>query len=140
VGNAARALAAPKRDGWIKTRRSDSHRVLTKADQRRRSGSSRSASTTATTTTDCSPKRQTHLPPPTSHIPLPAEFRLTRGAFGGIETQLASNGTTTFAAASNLALPMSATGYPRSAAAHITAVLKATGEMVAVNQNTGKTE
>jgi predicted RNA binding protein YcfA (HicA-like mRNA interferase family) len=35
MAKAARVLAALKRDGWIETRRSGSHRVLTKGDQQR---------------------------------------------------------------------------------------------------------
>ena len=35
MAKAARALAAPKRDGWTQTRRSGSHRVLVKGDQQR---------------------------------------------------------------------------------------------------------
>ena len=50
---------------------------------------------------------------PTSHLPLPARFCLEPGAFGGIESQLATNGTTTFAAVNNLPMPMTPTapGY-----------------------------
>jgi outer membrane protein assembly factor BamB len=51
------------------------------------------------------------------------------------------NGSTTFAAVNDLPLPMNATGRSLgSAAATIQAVFKATGEMVAVNQDTGKIE
>ena len=35
MAKAARVLAALKRDGWIETRRSGSHRVLTKGEQQR---------------------------------------------------------------------------------------------------------
>jgi len=35
MAKAARILAALKRDGWIETRRSGSHRVLAKGDQQR---------------------------------------------------------------------------------------------------------
>jgi predicted RNA binding protein YcfA (HicA-like mRNA interferase family) len=35
MAEAARVLAALKRDGWIETRRSGSHRVLAKGDQQR---------------------------------------------------------------------------------------------------------
>jgi predicted RNA binding protein YcfA (HicA-like mRNA interferase family) len=35
MAKAARVLAALKRNGWIETRRSGSHRVLTKGDQQR---------------------------------------------------------------------------------------------------------
>jgi alcohol dehydrogenase (cytochrome c) len=78
---------------------------------------------------------------PTSHLKLPAEVCVEPGLIGGIETQLASNGSTTFAAVNDLPLPMNATGRPSgSAAATIQAVFKGTGEMVAVNQDTGKIE
>jgi predicted RNA binding protein YcfA (HicA-like mRNA interferase family) len=35
MAKAARVLAALRRDGWVETRRSGSHRVLVKGDQRR---------------------------------------------------------------------------------------------------------
>ena len=35
MAKAARILAALKRDGWIETRRSGSHRVLTKGNEQR---------------------------------------------------------------------------------------------------------
>jgi predicted RNA binding protein YcfA (HicA-like mRNA interferase family) len=35
MAKAARVLAALKRDGWVETRRSGSHRVLAKGDQQR---------------------------------------------------------------------------------------------------------
>jgi predicted RNA binding protein YcfA (HicA-like mRNA interferase family) len=35
MAKAARVLAALKRDGWIETRRSGSHRVLTKGNRQR---------------------------------------------------------------------------------------------------------
>jgi alcohol dehydrogenase (cytochrome c) len=82
---------------------------------------------------------------PTSHIHLPAEFCLEPGIYGGVETQLASNGSTTFAAVNDLPAPISNARLSGSAAtaalnAFIQAVFKATGEMVAVNQDTGKIE
>jgi alcohol dehydrogenase (cytochrome c) len=82
---------------------------------------------------------------PTSHIDLPAEFCLEPGIYGGVETQLASNGSTTFAAVNDLPAPISKARLSGSAAtaaltAFIQAVFKATGEMVAVNQGTGKIE
>jgi hypothetical protein len=80
---------------------------------------------------------------PTYHLPLPARFCLEPGGFGGIESQLATNGTTTFAAVNNLPMPMTpaAPGYTEpSTAALVAALAKATGEMVAVNQDTGKIE
>ncbi len=42
---------------------------------------------------------------PASPIPLPAEFSLEPGVFGGVESQLATNGSATFAAVNNLAVP-----------------------------------
>jgi alcohol dehydrogenase (cytochrome c) len=77
---------------------------------------------------------------PTARIALPATFCLEPGVFGGIESQLATNGSTTFAAVNNLPVPISRNGVAESSAALITAVSKATGEMVAVNQDTGKVE
>jgi len=75
---------------------------------------------------------------PTSRIPLPATFDLEPGVFGGIESQLATNGTTVFAAINNLAVPMSVKGVTESSKAFDASIPKATGEMVAVNQDTGK--
>jgi outer membrane protein assembly factor BamB len=79
---------------------------------------------------------------PTSHINLPKQFCLEPGVDGGIETQLASNGSTTFAAVNNLPAPIcgTGTGCSISKSAAIEAVFKATGEMVAVNQDTGRAE
>ncbi len=76
---------------------------------------------------------------PATPVPLPAQFSLEPGALGGVESQLATNGTTVFAAINNLALPMSVKGVtnPKSFGASIG---KATGEMIAVNQDTGKIE
>src|SRR5579859_3204058 len=74
---------------------------------------------------------------PQSHVGLPAEFCLQPGALGGIETQLASNGTTTFAAVNDFALEASPSGFTGSEASQIQAFEKAVGEMVAVNQDTG---
>ena len=75
---------------------------------------------------------------PTSRIPLPATFDLEPGVFGGIESQLATNGTTVFAAVNNLAVPMSVKGVTERSKAFEASISKATGEMVAVNQDTGK--
>jgi alcohol dehydrogenase (cytochrome c) len=75
---------------------------------------------------------------PTSHIPLPAKYVLEPSALGGIETQLASNGTTVFAAVNDLAMTMSPNGIDESGKQFTASVDKATGEMVAVNQDTGK--
>jgi alcohol dehydrogenase (cytochrome c) len=78
---------------------------------------------------------------PTSRIPLPAKFTLEPGVFGGVESQLASNGSTTFAAVNNLAVPLTAAhGVAESGQAFKAAIAKATGEMVAVDQDTGKVE
>jgi alcohol dehydrogenase (cytochrome c) len=79
---------------------------------------------------------------PSSHTSLPRQFCLEPGVDGGIETQLASNGTTTFAAVNDLATPvcLTGTGCSISASAAIKAVLTAGGEMVAVNQASGKVE
>ena len=77
---------------------------------------------------------------PASPIPLPARFSLEPGAFGGVESQLATNGTTTFAAVNNLSVPLSVKGVTESSKAFEASIPKATGEMVAVNQDTGKIE
>ncbi len=77
---------------------------------------------------------------PTSPIPLPARFELEPGVFGGVESQLATNGSTVFAAVNNLAVPMSEKGVTESSAAFEASIGKATGEIVAVNQDTGKIE
>jgi alcohol dehydrogenase (cytochrome c) len=77
---------------------------------------------------------------PTSSVAPPATFVLEPGPFGGILTALASNGSTTFAAVNNLAVPMSATGMTETSKAFETAIPTATGEMVAVNQDTGTVE
>jgi alcohol dehydrogenase (cytochrome c) len=75
---------------------------------------------------------------PTSPIPLPAKFVLEPSVFGGIETPLASNGTTVFAAVNNLAVPMTVNGVAESSKAFEASIPKATGEMIAVDQATGK--
>ena len=77
---------------------------------------------------------------PASPIPLPAKFSLEPGVFGGIESQLATNGSTIFLAVNNLAVPLSVKGVTESSAAFDAAISKATGEMIAVNQDTGKIE
>ena len=66
---------------------------------------------------------------------LPAQYCLEPSIYGGVLTQLASNGSTTFAAVNDLALP--ATRRNRVVTAVIGAVENATGEMVAVSQDTG---
>jgi outer membrane protein assembly factor BamB len=78
---------------------------------------------------------------PTSHLNLPAEVCVEPGGFGGIETQLATNGTTTFAAVNNLPMPYkgdSGATEPGGLPALVAALNRATGEMVAVDQATGK--
>jgi len=74
---------------------------------------------------------------PASRGVLPAHFCLEPSIYGGIVTQLASNGSTTFAAVNDLAMPATPAGYTATAASEAQAVEKATGEMVAVNQDTG---
>jgi alcohol dehydrogenase (cytochrome c) len=77
---------------------------------------------------------------PTSPIAPPASFILEPGPFGGILSPLASNDSTTFAAVNNLGVPMSATGLTETSKAFETSIPTATGEMVAVNQDTGAVE
>ena len=57
-------------------------------------------------------------------------------------TQLASNGSTTFAAVNDLPTPVcgTATGCSISRSAAIESVFKGTGEMVAISQDTGQVE
>jgi alcohol dehydrogenase (cytochrome c) len=76
---------------------------------------------------------------PTSSIALPAQFPLEPGVYGGVESQLATNGSTVFAAVNNLAVTMSVNGVTNGKTFEAS-VGKATGEMVAVNQDTGKVE
>ncbi len=75
---------------------------------------------------------------PASPIPLPATFSLEPGVFGGVESQLATNGTTAFAAVNNLAVPLSVKGVTESSHAFGASIPRATGEMIAVSQDTGK--
>ncbi|HUD36436.1 MAG TPA: PQQ-binding-like beta-propeller repeat protein, partial [Streptosporangiaceae bacterium] len=75
---------------------------------------------------------------PTTHVPLPAKYLLEPSVFGGIESELASNGSTVFAAVNNLGLTMTAHGLAVSSKSFAAAITEATGEMVAVNQATGK--
>jgi outer membrane protein assembly factor BamB len=77
---------------------------------------------------------------PTSRGLLPARYCLEPSLYGGILTQLASNGSTTFAAVNDLALPATPVDYTGSAASVLVAVENATGEMVAVSQDTGTVE
>jgi alcohol dehydrogenase (cytochrome c) len=74
---------------------------------------------------------------PTSRGLLPAQYCLEPSLYGGMLTQLASNGSTTFAAVNDLALPATPTDYTGSATTVIEAIENAVGEMVAVNQDTG---
>jgi outer membrane protein assembly factor BamB len=75
---------------------------------------------------------------PSSHIPLPAEFTLEPGVFGGVESQLATNGSTVFAAVNNLAVPLTVKGVAEKSKAFEAAIATATGDMIAVSQDTGK--
>jgi glucose dehydrogenase len=77
---------------------------------------------------------------PASHNPLPANYCLEPSLYGGMLTQLASNGSTAFAAVNDLALPATPADYTGSAATVLSAVENAAGEMVAVNQDTGTVE
>src|ERR1700733_9207893 len=74
---------------------------------------------------------------PASRNPLPAKFCLEPSIYGGILTQLASDGSTTFAAVNDLALPATPTGPTGTATSVFEAVENAVGEMVAVDQDTG---
>ena len=74
---------------------------------------------------------------PTSHDPLPAKYCLEPSLYGGMLTQLASNGSTTFAAVNDWALAASPSGFTGSVASQVQTFYKAVGEMVAVNQDTG---
>jgi alcohol dehydrogenase (cytochrome c) len=74
---------------------------------------------------------------PTSHDPLPAKYCLEPSLYGGMLTQLASNGSTAFAAVNDFALAASPTGFAGSIASQYKAFYNAVGEMVAVNQDTG---
>jgi glucose dehydrogenase len=74
---------------------------------------------------------------PTSHDPLPAKYCLEPSLYGGMLTELASNGSTAFAAVNDWALAASPTGFTGSVASQVKALYSAVGEMVAVNQDTG---
>jgi alcohol dehydrogenase (cytochrome c) len=74
---------------------------------------------------------------PTSRGLLPAHYCLEPSIYGGVLTELASNGSTTFAAVNDMALSASPTGFTGSIASQIQDVENAVGEMVAVNQDTG---
>ncbi len=84
--------------------------------------------------------RTENATPATADSLLPARFTLEPGVFGGIESQLATNGTTTFAAVNNLAVPMTVNGVAESGKAFQASIPRATGEMIAVSQATGKIE
>ena len=77
---------------------------------------------------------------PTSRGLLPTQYCLEPSIYGGIVTQLASNGSTTFAAVNDLALPATPVDYGGSVTAVLGAVENAAGEMVAVNQDAGTVE
>jgi alcohol dehydrogenase (cytochrome c) len=77
---------------------------------------------------------------PASPDPLPAQYELEPSVFGGVESQLATNGSTVFAAVNNLGLPMTAKGMTESSKAFKALIATATGEMIAVSQDTGKVE
>jgi len=74
---------------------------------------------------------------PASPDPLPAQYCLEPSIYGGMLTQLASNGSTTFAAVNDFALPVGPSGVTESVAGQIKALYAAGGEMVAVSQDTG---
>ena len=80
---------------------------------------------------------------PTAHLKLAGQICIEPGVYGGVLTQLASNGSTTFAAVNDLPTALNgsgASGSPAAEAAAIKAIFAAPGEMVAVNQDTGKIE
>jgi alcohol dehydrogenase (cytochrome c) len=77
---------------------------------------------------------------PTSRGLLPAQYCLEPIIDGGVETPLASNGSTTFAAVSDVAVPATPAGFSGSLTSHFEAVDDAVGEMVAVNQDTGSVD
>jgi outer membrane protein assembly factor BamB len=79
---------------------------------------------------------------PTSHLPLAARITVEPGGLGGIEAQLASNGSTTFAAVNDLPFTVSDESGPYFASiqAFERAVTGGKGEMVAVDQGTGRVE
>jgi outer membrane protein assembly factor BamB len=75
---------------------------------------------------------------PTSRVPLPVRYTLEPSVFGGVLSPLATNGSTVFAAVNNLPLPMGVNGVTESGKAFTASIGTATGEMIAVNQDTGK--
>jgi outer membrane protein assembly factor BamB len=86
--------------------------------------------------------RLTENADPSAPPKLPKQFCLEPGTYGGILTQLASNGSTTFAAVNDVATPVCATGARCSISrkAAIAAVFRGTGEMVAVKHSNGQIE
>ncbi len=74
---------------------------------------------------------------PTAKGLLPAHYCLEPSLYGGMLTELASNGSTTFAAVNDWALAASPSGFTGSIASQVRALESAGGEMVAVNQDTG---
>ncbi len=77
---------------------------------------------------------------PGAHIHLRSLVCVEPGGFGGIESQLASNGSAVFAAVNNLPMLYQADSgatVPGGLQGLVTALNTATGEMVAVNQATG---
>jgi len=74
---------------------------------------------------------------PASRGLLPAESCLEPSIYGGIVTPLASNGSTAFAAVTDLALVATPAGNTASELATFEKIENAPGEMVAVNQDTG---
>jgi outer membrane protein assembly factor BamB len=77
---------------------------------------------------------------PASRGLLPAGYCLEPSIYGGIVTQLASNGSTTFAAVNDLALSATPVDFTGSETSVFEAVENAAGEMVAANQDTGTVE
>jgi len=75
---------------------------------------------------------------PTSPNPLPAKYTLEPGALGGIETPLASNGSVVYAAVNDVPFSMTNIAPAESGKTFAASIAKGTGEMVAVNQDTGK--
>ena len=84
--------------------------------------------------------RRTEFAQPGGPFPQPAKFTLEPGVFGGVESQLATNGSTVFAAVNDLAVPLSAGGLAESLQAFDASIPRATGEMVAVRQDNGRIE
>jgi outer membrane protein assembly factor BamB len=88
-------------------------------------------------------------PAQAAHTSLGKSVKFEPGELGGVESQLASDGSTTFAAVNDLATTLPSTGQvvptkPAALAAFFKAYLglvaKANGELVALNQGTGTVE